>query len=72
MSEPCCLRQGEGYAACDDDVVSKCALRGKFERFGVPETLKFYRFKQLCNKFSKSDKSVLITSGNTFSKIAPS
>ena len=29
MSETCRLRRGERYGACDDEVVSKCALRDK-------------------------------------------
>ena len=38
MSETCLLRQGERYEACDDVVVSKCALRDKKEgRSGFPE-----------------------------------
>lgn len=38
MSETCLLRQGERYEACDDVVVSKCALIGKKEgRPGFPE-----------------------------------
>ena len=38
MSETCRLRRGEGYGACDDEVVSKCALRDKKEgRSGFPE-----------------------------------
>ena len=39
MSETCRLRRGERYGACDDEVVSKCALRDKKEakRPGLPE-----------------------------------
>ena len=29
MSKPCRMRRGEGYGACDDEVVSKCALNRK-------------------------------------------
>jgi hypothetical protein len=37
MSETCRLRRGEGYGVCDDEVVSKCALRGKKKRSGSPK-----------------------------------
>ena len=36
MSDLCRLRRGEGYAACDDEVVSKCALPEKKEARSAP------------------------------------
>ena len=36
MSEPCRLRRGEGYGACDDEVVNKCALNREKRRRSAP------------------------------------
>ena len=36
MSEPCRMRRGEGYGACDDEVVNKCALNREKRRRSAP------------------------------------
>jgi len=35
MSETCRLRRGEGYGACDDEVVNQCALRPSGKKKGA-------------------------------------
>ena len=40
MSETCRLRRGEGYEACDDEVVNQCALRERKKARSASETPK--------------------------------
>ena len=64
MSETRRLRQGERYAACDDEVVSKCALRENVVRhksFSRPSRIRF-----------SASNSILAIQGTTLSRIAPS
>ena len=64
MSETRRLRQGERYAACDDEVVSKCALREyvvRHKSFNRPSRMRF-----------SASNSILAIQGTTLSRIAPS
>ena len=74
MTETCRLRRGEGYGACDDEVVSKCALREKREASRLPGTLQNHRtgLNSSHKKSSNCSKLIPVTFGNAFSKIAPS
>jgi hypothetical protein len=74
MSETCRLRQGEGYGVCDDEVVSKCALRERSgEAMRPPPMFPYSHVLNRSDKYtSNCSRFIDDTLGITFSKIAPS
>ena len=64
MSEARRLRQDERYGACDDEVVSKCALRDKKEgRSGFPERPRRNHRNAHSKKSSSFSSSIVAAAG---------
>lgn len=76
MSETCRLRRGEGYGACDDEVVNQCALRERKKREAPRKLRNAPRPRpHVCERSYRyrfnSSSAMQFVCGMTFSKIAP-